>query len=246
MAGRSSNKPGKSGKPSGKRARAGSGRSGGISGGRSRVVWASLITAMTSVGGLLWALDAGSGRASTGVALPALLATASEPSAASINVIYSTPTPVTRGQWDSIVIHHSGSGFGTPESIESQQRDRGIQSLGYHFLVGNGNGIGDGELHVGMRWLRQNPGAHAVGPRADQLNQRAIGICLVGNGERSGFTDGQIDRLVELVASLSVKLGIPRDRIYLQSDVADVRNPGRFFPTASFMERLEGEFRRNR
>lgn len=196
---------------------------------------------MTSVGGLLWALDSRAA-SDNSVSLPALIATSS-PTSNPIGVIFNTPTPLDRERWQSIVIHDSGSGYGTPDSIEAQQRQSNIRGLGYHFIIGNGNGIRSGELHVGNRWLLQQPGAHAIGPRADQMNLRGIGICLVGNGEKSAFPDAQLDRLVELVGALCRELDIPRDRVFLQSDLAAVPSPGRLFPEALFWERLAAETR---
>jgi N-acetyl-anhydromuramyl-L-alanine amidase AmpD len=203
---------------------------------RSGVVWTALIGAMTSVGGLLWALDSRAG-ADNGVTLPALVATTT-PTSNPIGVIFNTTSPLDRQRWQSIVIHDSGSSYGTPASIEAQQRQANIQGLGFHFVIGNGNGTRAGELHVGNRWLLQQPGAHAVGARAEQMNLRGIGICLVGNGEKSEFPDAEIDRLVELVAALCQELNIPRDRVFLQSDIARVASPGRLFPEALFWERL--------
>ena len=87
-----------------------------------------------------------------------------------------------RTRWTGIVIHHLGQPFGTAESVHRMHLGWGYQGLGYHFLIGNGNGLADGEVHVGYRWNQQLPGAHVVGPDATKLNEHTIGICLVGNG----------------------------------------------------------------
>jgi N-acetyl-anhydromuramyl-L-alanine amidase AmpD len=105
-------------------------------------------------------------------------------------------------------------------------------------VIGNGHGIGDGEVHVGYRWLDQLPGAHVAGPQGDRLNRTSIGICLVGDGHRHEFTQEQMTRLLDLVASLRATLDIPASQVYLHSDVAQVADPGLMFPAAAFREQV--------
>ena len=63
-----------------------------------------------------------------------------------------------------------------------------------------------------------------------------IGICLIGNGDRSEFTEAQMRALVDLVRALQIRLDIPASRVVLHSDLnPDVASPGRLFP----IERLE-------
>lgn len=163
-------------------------------------------------------------------------------------VVGSTATPASpiepreaqldRGRWTSIVLHHSGTPAGDPDSIERQHLSNGYASLGYHFVIGNGHGFGDGAIFVGPRWNRQQPGAHVAGPNGARLNERAIGICLVGNGNRRSFTDRQIRELVTLVRELQQALDIPAGNVLLHSDVASVSSPGRYFPMAELESQL--------
>jgi N-acetylmuramoyl-L-alanine amidase len=148
--------------------------------------------------------------------------------------------PLRRGEWTSIIIHHSGSMAGSPASIDAQHRSIGLTGLGYHFVIGNGNGLDDGELFIGPRWLDQQAGAHAAGDRADEWNRTSIGICLVGDGRRRDFTNRQLAELVPLVADLCRELGIPKDRVFLHRDIARSEDPGRYFPEAAFREQLAG------
>ena len=156
----------------------------------------------------------------------------------------AAPTELDHARWKAIVIHHSGSPGGSPESIERLHRSWGFASLGYHFVIGNGIDFGDGAVFVGPRWTKQEPGAHVAKrqagatPDADWFNQHAIGICLVGNGERRSFTEAQIRQLEALVIELQRELGIPDNQVYLHSDLAAVANPGRFFPVAAFESAL--------
>ena len=146
--------------------------------------------------------------------------------------------PLDAQRWQSIVIHHSGAPAGDAESIERQHLSYGYASLGYHFVVGNGHGLGDGAVFVGPRWNQQQAGAHANGPKAEWLNDHAIGICLVGNGDRRPFTDRQIRELVALVRRLQETFDIPATAIHLHSDVAAVSSPGRLFPAAAFESQI--------
>ncbi|NUQ52802.1 MAG: N-acetylmuramoyl-L-alanine amidase [Phycisphaerales bacterium] len=202
---------------------------------RTRVVWGALLGAMTVVGGLLWALDGAKGPSSGGWALPALVASAGP---RSYEGIFSTKAPITPGRWQGIVIHHSGSVVGTPASLDSEAQARGLKGLGYHFVLGNGSGIGDGEVHVGYRWMQQRPGAHAAGKSGEWYNLNTIGICVIGDGDRKTFTPEQMTRLVGLVNSLCRELNIPADRVVLHRDIATTTSPGELFPQAWFREQL--------
>lgn len=190
---------------------------------------------MTVVGGLLWIMDGAKSPRVDGWSMPAL-ASASTPH--SIESVFQTRSPIQKSRWTSIVIHHSGSTVGSSQTIEAQHLAMNLKGLGHHFVIGNGRGAPDGQIHVGFRWLDQLPGAHVGGPNAELLNRESIGICLVGNGDRAAFTDAQIQRLIELVNALAAELGIPADRIYLHSDVARTSDPGRLFPVAAFREQI--------
>ena len=148
--------------------------------------------------------------------------------------ICNPPSPIDRTRWTGIVIHHSGQPAGDGESLHRLHLSYGYSGLGYHFIIGNGNGLGDGVIHVGYRWNKQLPGVHTSGPSADQHNQRSIGICLVGNGDRRSFTPRQIEQLISLVQRLQRELDIPAEHVYLQSELASAAAPavGRGVPAA--------------
>ena len=153
--------------------------------------------------------------------------------------IFETDRPLERQRWDGIVIHHLGDPFGTPESIHRQHLSWGYQGLGYHFLIGNGNGLADGEVHVGYRWNDQLPGAHVVGDAGRAHNERSIGICLVGNGDTRQFSDLQMRHLGRLVQRLQRELQIPREQVVLHREVSQgVNSPGSFFPVGAFESQL--------
>jgi hypothetical protein len=143
-------------------------------------------------------------------------------------------------RWQSIVIHHSGTPSGSPDSLDRAHRSIGFASLGYHFVIGNGIDFGDGAVARGPRWIAQQPGAHvrerAAGatPDAAWFNEHGIAICLIGNGERRTFTDAQVRSLIDLVTDLQREFGIPDSQVFLHSDLTNATSPGRFFPVAAF------------
>lgn len=204
---------------------------------RSHVVWGALMASMTTVAGVLTLLQSQAAVPATATPLVQL-----EPSArasgASLERIFETTSAVKTDAWQGIVIHHSGSAMGSPESIARQHEARGFRGLGYHFVVSNGQGAPDGQVFVGSRWLDQLPGAHTAGPKSEQYNRTHIGICLVGDGERRPFTREQIDALAQVVRTLQDKLGIPEDRVVMHRDVAPTASPGRLFPEAELRARL--------
>lgn len=189
----------------------------------------SFLGSMTLVGGLLLALEKRPSPRLDGRSLAPLLASSGP---TGVEAITRTRAPLQGESWRAIVIHHSGSAVGSPATIAAEHEARNAKGLGHHFVIGNGSGMADGELHVGFRWLDQLPGFHAAGPSGDWHNLHSISICLVGDGNRRAFTPAQLRRLVQVVSTLSRDLGIPQEQIYLHSDIAPASDPGRFFPAA--------------
>lgn len=200
---------------------------------RSQIVWASLLASMTCVGGLLLLSE---GHAGPGALPPAAGIARTE--SASIADVLETPTPLDRERWRGIVIHHSGFVSGSAESLGRDHEHQGLHGLGYHFVIANGRGDTNGEIHVGYRWSQQLPGAHAIGPDAERYNRQYISICLIGDGDQRGFTELQLQRLVQLVATLQDELGFADDEIVLHREIAPSSSPGRLFPEAAFRARL--------
>jgi hypothetical protein len=193
------------------------------------------VASMTVVGGGLLALDGREAPLTEGMTLPALVATATPDT---VDQVFRTTAPLNHQRWQAIVIHDTGSPSGTPAGLDSAARKAGLRGLGFHFVLGNGQGMADGELHVGGRWMQQTPGAHVAGPSSDWYNRNAIGICLVGDGDRRPFTPAQLRRLTQLVDALQQEFGIPADKVYLHSQLAGTSSPGRYFPTQAFRAQL--------
>jgi hypothetical protein len=152
--------------------------------------------------------------------------------------IVELANPIDRDRWQTIVLHDLGAPAGSPESMHRWDRSRGLDGLGHHFVIGNGNGFGDGQVHVGYRWDQQLTGAHlSSGATVDPGG--AIGICLIGNGTQSPFTVQQMRAVIRLVRSLQQELGISRTNVVLDSQIdASSSSPGRFFSRGQLEQQL--------
>lgn len=202
---------------------------------RTKAVWGVLTLAMSGLIGLLTVLDGGTpGSQAPGVSLSPLLSVGSD---RGVDAIFNTGIPLEEGRWDSIIIVHSGSPAGTPASIGAKHESIGYDGLGFHFVIGNGTGMGDGEIHLGRRWLTQNSGAVLSGVDSKR-SDRMIEICLVGDGDRGPFTDEQVRYLAMIVDALLERTGIGADRVFLHDELASTTSPGRYFPRSSFRELL--------
>lgn len=148
--------------------------------------------------------------------------------------------PVPPGRWRYIVIHHSATAEGNPRSLDRYHREvrRMENGLAYHFVIGNGHGMGDGEIAVGHRWTRQLPGGHLG---SESLNQQSIGICLVGDFNRNRPTRRQMESLEALVRALMQRCGLPREAVTTHQRIQPGRTecPGRHFPWKSFLQTLD-------
>ncbi len=145
-------------------------------------------------------------------------------------------TPITR-EWKYIVIHHSASASGSADAFDYFHRvKRGWEGgLGYHFVIGNGHGSGDGQVEVGHRWLYQSHGAHAG---QMEYNQHGIGICLVGNFDEDCPSTRQVRNLVALIRELQQLCDIPSENVILHRHIRDTECPGRNFPYYEVLAQL--------
>jgi len=137
--------------------------------------------------------------------------------------------------WRYIVLHHSGTEGGSVESIDAVHRQRTDErgqpwlGIGYHFVVGNGEEMTDGEIATTFRWHEQLPGAHA-GDSAH--NARGIGVCVIGDCDAAPPTERQTAALKRLVATLAERYQISPAAIVPHSDLKATACPGRHFPLA--------------
>lgn len=142
-------------------------------------------------------------------------------------------------RWDSIVIHHSASDRSTPQGMRDWHvNGRGWVALGYHFVIGNGVGYGDGKIYVGERWHKQMHGAHCKTP-GNHYNNHGIGICLIGDLQKHRPTRRQLAALNRLLSFLASKSHISRSRILTHGGVTGKTEcPGRYFSLQPVLQKL--------
>ncbi len=167
-------------------------------------------------------------------------------SAAHVSLPYSIKraialAPVRPGRWQYIVIHHSAVDAGTMKGMDHYHREvRHMENgLAYDFVIGNGNGMGDGEIAVSRRWTQQLDGGHLA---SEAQNKIALGICLVGNFDEHSPTPKQMESLRALVVTLMARCNLtPRAvRTHQQINIVHTRCPGVKFPTKRFLDSLPG------
>jgi len=134
-------------------------------------------------------------------------------------------------QWKYIILHHTATGKGNARTIQSSHWQRGFwNGLGYHFLIDNGTlGKGDGQIEMSPRWIKQQEGAHC---KAGEMNDKAIGIALVGNFNYERPTRNQLQSLTFLLSVLCNYYHIPPPNILAHDEVPGARTecPGKLFP----------------
>lgn len=136
-------------------------------------------------------------------------------------------------EWRHIVIHHTATNQGSVESIHEAHLKRKDSNgnpwmgIGYHFVIGNGQGMENGTTEPTFRWREQLHGAHAGN---NDYNQHGIGIALVGNFEETPPTAEQLNAVKRLVKHLKTEYHIPSDRVIGHGEVKATACPGKYFP----------------
>lgn len=139
-------------------------------------------------------------------------------------------------EWTAVIIHHSGTKKGNAGIFDKWHKEgKHWKGVGYHFVIGNGTDSGDGEVEVTFRWREQGTGAHCGGTRGNWANREGVGICLVGDFNRTSPSRRQMNSLVRLVGFLQKQCGIPKSRIYGHGTTPGANKtecPGKKFPMA--------------
>jgi hypothetical protein len=136
-------------------------------------------------------------------------------------------------EWKYLVLHHTATATGDVDSIHQihlRNKDRSGNrwlGIGYHFVIGNGAGMTDGEIAPTFRWHGQLHGAHAG---AREFNDYGIGIVLVGNFAKKPPTAAQLSATKRLVSHLAKEFQIDSSHIIGHGTVKATECPGRHFP----------------
>lgn len=172
--------------------------------------------------------------------LPYISTKREAPITIAINIEELCRVDVKENRWEYVVLHHSATHEGNANNFDRYHREqkKWENGLAYHFVIGNGNGSGNGEIEVGDRWKKQIHGAHTANM---DLNRISIGICLVGNFEEDNKpTNNQLESLISLVDYFSKKYNIPKSRIVKHSQVLQKGTacPGKNFPYKEFINEI--------
>lgn len=155
----------------------------------------------------------------------------------SLSQIFQMQAPIDPQHWQYIYIHQSKTTAGNALSLGGNEPD----GVGDHFIIGNGDGLADGELQISQRWNHQEP---ATAPSSKiQIQSGCISICVIGDFDRAAPSPMQVGRLGQLVQALQLRCRIPASRVQWVSDnnprpTAGVAAIGKLFPVASFHEQL--------
>jgi N-acetyl-anhydromuramyl-L-alanine amidase AmpD len=140
--------------------------------------------------------------------------------------------------WKYIVLHHSATETGGYDSIDREHRKRlGWDGCGYHFVIGNGTESADGAIEIAQRWRDQKLGVHCRDGKNPDINEYGIGICLVGDLEKSPPTPRQIAAARSLVTYLEARYNIPASRTETHAHLAasPTSCPGKMFPVEAIL-----------
>lgn len=146
-----------------------------------------------------------------------------------------------QARWRYIVVHHSGGTSGDLDFLRRVHRERQardpIDMIPYHFVIGNGRGMGLGETLPTRRWTYALWGAHV---RGRDRNFRGIGICLIGNFEEREVPEAQYLALLDLTRTLMRRHRIEAANVSLHGQTPGERTrcPGRNFPAARFFDEI--------
>lgn len=116
-----------------------------------------------------------------------------------------------------LIVHHTERNNDFPAFINFRHKFlRGWDKIGYHYLIGNRRPFTkDGFLYAGRK--ENETGAHAFG-----FNEISLGICLIGNLDKSNPTLKQLQTLVTLLKSKMKQYGIPAENVLGHRELSGV------------------------
>lgn len=176
--------------------------------------------------------------------------------------IYAKSPKFAQG-WKFIVIHDSATASGNAASFHRYHTQQNYGGLAYHFVINNGYGKPDGEIEEGFRWQRQLIGTH-VSVNSWYYNIYGIGICLVGDFNKTKPTAKQMKSLINLTVKLIKQYNIPLSNIighnqvqlneitwneselnvtFISNKFEPTSCPGKNFPWTYFKQQLEKELK---
>jgi hypothetical protein len=188
---------------------------------RRFIVMAALVTVLSGTSALLLALSPAP------LAPEPLLIAADEQGNDLTLAIFRTQETADNSPWKYIYIHQSKSVAGNVTMLGNP---------GDHFLVGNGEGLVDGEIQMTQRWNLQQPPAPPAG--VGTMNSNVISVCVVGDFDQMRPTAAQFHRIADLTKTLQAKYRIAAENVMLYPEAATQGGIGRHFPVTALREQL--------
>jgi len=132
-----------------------------------------------------------------------------------------------------IIIHHSATKDGTAKDFNAiknyHKNTLGWRDIGYNWIIEKVNG----KAAVIKGRSESISGAHTKG-----MNDKSIGICVVGNYDKDNVPSDLYAELVELIADIRSRYGdLPLKK---HSDYANKTCPGLNFPFEQLVEATSG------
>lgn len=116
-----------------------------------------------------------------------------------------------------IIVHHTQRNNDFPAFIRLRHIYlRKWDDIGYHYLIGNKRPFTrDGHIYVGRS--EDSVGAHALG-----YNDKSLGICLIGNLDKTAPSLRQIRSLVRLLKEKTRQYRIPSKNILGHRELPEI------------------------
>jgi len=195
---------------------------------RKLIVFSTLLTVLSLTSALLMALAPAPLVPDAATSLFAV----DEPR--SLDAIFQTKSPLAADRWKYIYIHHTQTASGNALTLASQS-----DGMGDHFLIGNGDGLMDGEIQLGQRWNQQQVASPPAGARFDAAARPSIiSIGLVGDFDKTVPTPTQLRRLTQLVGVLQGELHVAAANVLVVDTPRSSAGIGRYFPKSGFQAQL--------
>lgn len=131
---------------------------------------------------------------------------------------------IPRSKTSYIIVHCSATESGSVQAFRDYHvKHNGWRDIGYHWVIGNGHGMPDGQIEPGREEL--DLGAHCLG-----YNDTSIGICIVGNTDKTPPTIAQYEMLVSKLVQLCQKYMIPTSHILGHRETPSGKAEGKTCP----------------
>lgn len=116
-----------------------------------------------------------------------------------------------------IIVHHTQRNNDFPAFIKFRHIYlRGWEDVGYHYLIGNRRPFTrDGHIYTGRP--ENSVGAHALG-----YNNKSLGICLIGNLDKTAPSPKQMQSLVNFLKRKTKQYRIPSENILGHRELSGV------------------------